>query len=176
MQPGDIPLEVVEAVAAGAAGAVKVDAVEPLHNIDVVGYLEVGDRRLAEALDLHIFAVIPADRNRGVNEIGDHQHPLADFPFELFLEGLQLLKLPVDGGHLRFGALGLLLLALGHQSADLLADRIALAAQLVAAGLGVAVLLVLLDNLIDKDKLLILEFLFDVLLDQIGIGSQQFDV
>ena len=71
MEPGNIPHEVVEAVAGDPAGSVHVDAVEGLHDLGVVGDLKVGDHRLTEALDFHIVAVVRADRDGGINDIGD---------------------------------------------------------------------------------------------------------
>ena len=71
MEPGNIPHEVVEAVAGDPAGSVHVDAVEGLHDLGVVGDLKVGDHRLTEALDFHIAAVVRADGDGGINDIGD---------------------------------------------------------------------------------------------------------
>ena len=58
MDAGDVPHEIVKAVAGHTACGVHVDAVEGLHDLGVVGDLKVGDHRLTEALDFHIVAVV----------------------------------------------------------------------------------------------------------------------
>ena len=61
MQARDVALEVVEAVAAGATGSVQIDAVQLLHDVHMIGHLEVRHKRLAEALNLDVLGVILAD-------------------------------------------------------------------------------------------------------------------
>ncbi len=71
MEPGNIPHEVIEAVAGDTAGSVHIDAVEALHYLGVVGNIKIGDYRFAEALYFDVAAVVRADGNAGVNDIGD---------------------------------------------------------------------------------------------------------
>ena len=176
LEPGNVAHEIVEAVAAGLAGAVQVDAPKALHNLGVVGHLEVGHHRLAKALHFHVFAVVLANGHGVVDEVGDNQHPLADFGGHLRLLALHLLQLAGDGLHLLFHLLGLVLLALAHQLANLLADGVALLAQLVAPALRGAELGVQLQNLVHQGQLLVLEFLLDVLLYQLRVGADKLDV
>ena len=176
LEPGNVPHQVVKAVAAGLAGAVQVDAPKALHNLRVVGHLEVGHHRLPKPLDFHVFAVVFADGHRVVDQVGNHQHALADFSGHLRLLALHLLQLSGDGLHLFFHLLGLFLLALAHQLANLLADGVALLAQLVAPALRGPELGVQFNDLVHQRQLFILEFLFDVFLDQLRIGADQLDV
>ena len=176
MQPGDVALQVVEAVAGSAAGGVQVDAVQALHDVHVVGDLPLGHHGLAEALVLHVLAVVPADGHGWVDDVGDHQHTLSDLLCVLHL-------LLFDGGqlvlhvlHLLLGGLGLVLLALAHQRADLLGDLVALGAQVVRPLDGLAVLPVECHDLIHEDQLLVLELLLDVLPDEFGIRANQIDI
>ena len=71
MEAGNVAHQVVEAVAGHAAGRIHVDAVEGLHDLGVVGDLKVRDYRLTETLDFHIAAVVRADGDGGINDIGD---------------------------------------------------------------------------------------------------------
>ena len=67
-------------------------------------------------------------------------------------------------------------LALLHQRADLLREAVAVRAKLVRLGLRTAALDVELDHAIDKLKLAILKLLLDVLLDDVRIFAQKFNV
>ena len=142
----------------------------------MIGDVEIGHDRLAEALVFHIFAVIPADGDRGVDDIGDDHHALPELGLQLadlLFKRLALGRHFVDGC---LGLLGKLLFALGHMLADLLADGVPLIAQLVAAGGGPAALLVESGDLIDKGKLVELEFLADILFHKLRVGADKFDV
>ena len=50
---------------------VQIKAVEGGHDVGVVGHVEVGHLGLAEALNLHIAAVVRADGHAGVDDVGD---------------------------------------------------------------------------------------------------------
>ena len=176
MQPRDVALEVVEAVAAGAPGGVEVDAVEALHDVHVIGNLKVRHDRLAEALVLDVLAVVPADRHGIVDDLRDDQHALADLRGARLLLLLQLGELVLHGLDLLLGGLRLLALALCHHAADGLADLVALRAQIVGALNRGAVFLVQLDDLIDQRELGVLKLLLDVLAHEVGIGAQKVDV
>ncbi len=176
MEAGDVPGQVVEAVAAGFAGAVQVDAVEPLHDVHVIGHLKIRHLRLAEALNLDVLAVVFADGHGIVDDVRDHQHALADLRLELrflLFQGVQLLG---DAGDFLAYLHRLVLLALAHQRADLLGQDVALVAQGIAALQGVAVFLVQGDDLVHHGQLLVLEFLADVFLDFFRVGPDQVDV
>ena len=166
--------QIVEAVAARAARAVEVYALEALHDVDVIGDLKVGDRRLAEPLDLDVLRIVLADGHGRVDHLRDDQHALADLGGELVLFDFELGELFRHGRDLLFSLFGARLVALGEQAADLLADHVALIAQIVAASLAVAELLVKRDNFVDKDEFFVLELLLDVLFDRVRIAPDEF--
>ena len=175
-QPRDIAFQIVKAVAAGLARAVQVYPAQALHDIHVIGDFKVGHGRFAEALHFDVLAVVPADGHGLVDNIGDDEHPLADLFRKLRFKRFKRGQLRGDLAHFGLGALGLVPLAFRHQAADALADRIALAAQIVAAGLGVAELPVEVQHLVDEDELVVLKLFADIILYQFGVVSQQFDV
>ncbi|MPN09967.1 hypothetical protein SDC9_157260 [bioreactor metagenome] len=61
MQSRDVAAQIIEAVAAGLAGAVKIHTVEFFHNVNVVGHLVFWYHWLPKAFNLNIFAVIAAN-------------------------------------------------------------------------------------------------------------------
>ena len=128
MQPGDIAHQIVKAVSAGFSGAVQIQPAEPFHNIHMIRYLKIRNHRFAKPLYLDIFAVVAADWNRIVDDVGNHQHPLANLFLQLAFLRLQFLQLRADAGHQLFRFFRLFLFALGHQRTDLLAGHIALVA------------------------------------------------
>ena len=177
MEPGDVAAQVVEPVAADLVpGRVQLDAVELLHDVRVVGDGIVGHQGLPEALDLHVLGVVLADGHGGVDDLGDHQHALADLPLELHLTLVQGGHLVSHGGDLLLGGLRLVPLALAHEHADPLADHVPLVAEVVAAGHRLPILLIEGDHLVHQGELLVLKLLLDVLPDQVGVRAQQLDV
>ncbi len=181
VQSRDVAEQVVEARAGDAARGIHIDAVEALHDLRVVGDLEIGDLRLAEALDLDIAAVVRTDGDARVDDVRDQQHDPVDLLLVFLLELFQLcqaLGVRFDGGLDLFGLLELarVLLRLAHQHTDLLGERVAAGAQLARLGDGGAVPGVQLDDLIDEGELFVLELLFDVFLDQLGIVPQEFHI
>ena len=181
MDAGDVPHEIVKAVAGHTACGVHVDAVEGLHDLGVVGDLKVGDHRLTKALDLHVAAVIGADGHGGIDDVGDLEHDLADLLGQLALLGLQLREAVGVGLYLGLGRLGLrqlggVLLGLTHEHTHLLAQGVAGRAELLGLGHDGAVLAVQGDDLVHQRQLLLLELLFDVLLDNFGVLPDEFDV
>ena len=176
MEAGDVAHQVVEAVAGDLAGGVEVDAVEGLHDVGVVGDVKVGDHRVAVLLHFDVAAVVLADRDRGVDHLGDVHHDRGDLFGQLLLLDFQLFQLLRLGGNLRLEGLGLFLLALGHQAADLFGELVPLGAEGAGLLLGLAGFGVQLDDLVDHRQLIVLEFLFDVLLDLVGVGPYKFDI
>ena len=181
VQAGDIAQQVVEAVARHAAGGVQVDAVKALHDVHMVGDGVVGHHRLAKTLHLDVMAVVGADGHAGVDHLGDLVHDLLDAGLQLILAGLQLFQPVGLGGDLLFdllglGGLGRVLLGLAHQRADLLGQLVAVGAQAVALADDGAVLGVQRDDLVHQRQLGVLEFLFDVLLDLVGMLPDKTDI
>ena len=176
MQTGNITLQVVEAVAGGAACSIEVDAVERLHNINVIRNLEIRNDRIAKLLNLNVLGIVLADRNGRVNDVRDDHHTVLDFLSEGLFVLLELGHLVGHSLYLGLDLLSLFLLTLGHQTADLLGLLVALCTQLVTAGLGCTVLRVKLDDLVNHRDLLVLELLLDVFLYRIRIGADKFDI
>ena len=174
MQPGNIAEQVVEPVARNPACGVEVDAVESFHDFDMVGDRIVGGCAVAEALDFNVAGIIGPNRHRRVHHLGNRVHDIPDFGLELRFAGFQLLEAVGLGRDLRldgfgFGRLRGVLLGLAHQHTDLLAELVAVGAQAVGFADCGAILRIKRDDFIYKGKLLVLEFLFDVLLDKVGI-------
>ena len=174
VEAGNVAQQIVEAGAGDTAGGVQINAVEGLHNIHVVGDLEVGYLAFAEPLDFHIVGVIGAQRHGVVDHLGNHQHPLVELGVQLGLllfQGRQALCLI---GDLLFDGLGLcqlggVLLGLAHQHAHLLGQPVPVGAELVRLGNGGAALAVQLDDLVHQRQLFILELLLDVFLYRLRV-------
>ena len=176
VQPGNVSHQVIEAVAAGLAGRVQVNAGQPLHDIHVVGNFPFRHHGLTVALDFHVLAVILADRYAVIDDVGNHQHPFADLGLQLVFLCFQRGKLFGHGVHFRLDLLGLFLQALSQQAADLLGHGLALVAQVVALLDRFPVFLVHADHFIHHGQLLILELFPDVLPNLLGIISEQINV
>ena len=170
MESGNVAHEVVETVAGDVACGVEVDAVEALHDICVVGNLKIGNDGLAEFLDLDVAAVVGSQRNGGIDDLRDQHHILADDLVSFSLDLVKLVQAAVVSD-LCLDGLGLFLLALLHQAADLLGDLLFLGADLIRLLLGCAALGIIFDDLVHERELGILEFLLDVLSDGVGIFS-----
>ena len=95
MNSGNIAHEIIESVARNTSCGVKVNAVETLHNIGVVRNFKIGNNRLAVFCDLNILAVILADGDARVNDIGNDHH------YFCYLFGIFCLKLFALGKSLR---------------------------------------------------------------------------
>ena len=176
MQPGNIPHQVIEAIAAGLAGAVQINTIQPLHDVHMVRHLEIRHLGLAEALQLHILAVVLADGHTVINDVGDHQHPLADFRLQFFfllLQGCQFIR---HGGDLCLYLLGFFLLSLGHQAANLLGQGLALVPQAVSLLASFPVFLIEGNHLIHHGQFGILKLFADVLFDLLRVITEQIDI
>ena len=176
MQTRNIALQIIEAVSAGAARGIEIDAVQALHDVDMVRNLPFGHDRLSEALVFNVFAVVLADRNGGIDDLRNHEHTLANLGGVFFLILFQLRQLVLHLLDLRLDLLGFLALTFRHHAADLLAQLVALRTQVIRALNCLAVLLVQLQHLVDQRKLCVLELLFDVLADQIRVRADQIDI
>ena len=176
MQPGDIALQVVKAVAAGLAGGIQLNARQALHDVHMVGDLKIGGHRLAKALDLHILRVAAADWHARVNDLGDLKHLFTDlFGVPGFID-FQLRQLLLHVLDLLLDFFGLLLFAALHHAADLLGEAVALSAQEIGPLDRLTVEPVQLGDFIHQRELVILELLFDVFLHQIRVVAYQVDI
>ena len=152
-----------------------------IHGNVVVGDGEVGHLGLTKALDLHVGGVVRADGHRGVNDLGNLEHDVVDLLVQL---GLQLLKGCQPLGLIRdllLHSLGLrqlagVLLGLTHQYTHLLAQVVAVGAELVRLLNVGAALFVQRNDLVHHRQLLVLEFFLDVFLHQLRIFPDKLDV
>ena len=80
------------------------------------------------------------------------------------------------GAEGRLGALGLVALAAGHHAANLLGKHVALVAQRIAARVILAPFLVHGNNLVNHNKLLILELFAYVFLNKFGIAAYKLNI
>ena len=153
----------------------------------MVGNLEVRRLRLAEALYLHVAAVVRADRHGGVDHLGDDQHDLVQRGLRLLLLGLQLghaFGIGLDGGvvgvdlHLNGGSFGLVgaFFQLAEQGAVGLGQLVALGLQRLTVGNGLTALGVQCDGLVHQRQLGVLELLADVFLDGFRVLPDKFDI
>ena len=175
MQTRDVAHQIIEAVTRNAACSVQIDTVEAFHDLRVVRNREIRNDRLAETLNLDVFAVF-ADRHAGVDDIRDRHHDLEDLLVELLffsLCGDELIGLCLD---LCLDFLSLGLLTLTHQRTDLLGELISGSAQAVGLLLRSAFFGVQLDDFIDKRKLRVLELFLDILADNVRIFSQKLNI
>ena len=176
MQARDVAFEVVEAVAGGAARGIDVDAVQLLHDIHMIRHLKIRHKRLAEALDFDVLAVILADRHARIDDLRDDLHALLDLGGIFLFQLLQMRQLVGHLVDLRLGRLGLILLSLLHQAADFLGEHFALVAQAVGLLHGLAVLAVQLDHLVNEGELAVLKLLFDVFAHDVRRLADQIDI
>ena len=180
MQSCHITAQIIEACAGGLSSSRLVNAAEVLHNVLVVRDLEIRNDRFTKALDLDILAVVLADRHGGINDVRNDHHDLTDLRLKLVLTLAERCHFLVDACiFLSNACLGLVRagnLAACDPLADLLGKALLLGSQVVALLLGVAELLVELDDLVNEGELFVLELLLDVFLDKIRVGSQKFNI
>ena len=172
----DIALEIIETVARCLTRSVKVDAVESLHNIYMIGNFKIGNNRLAELFDLNVLAVVLAYGHAVVDDVGDHQHSLADLSFQLFFLDFKVSELLSHSIYLSLYSLSLFLLTLAHQSAYLLALYISLISQFICLGTCSSVFLIEFSDFVNQYEFFVLELLFNIFFDQLGVGSYKLDI
>ena len=135
VQTGDVAHEIVKSVAGDAACGVEINAVEALHDLRVVRDREIWHDGLAEALHLHVAAVVRAERHAGVDDLRDGEHDLVDLGLEFLLLLFKLGQTRRLRRDLRLDGLGLfelgrVLFRLPHEHADLFRQAVALCAQI----------------------------------------------
>ena len=181
VQAGNIAHEIVKSVAGDTARGVEIDAVKALHDLRVVRDREIRHDGLAEALHLHIAAIVRAERHAGVDDLRDGEHDLVDLGLERFLLLLELGQtcglrrdLCLDG--LGLFELGGIFFRLPHEHADFFRQGVALSAQIRRLVDGGAVGLVELDHFVDERELGVLKFFADVFPNEIGVFADQSNV
>ena len=181
VQAGNVAQQIVEAVAGNAACSIQVNAVKAFHDVNMVRDGIIRHNRIAKALYFHIAAVVRADGHTGVDHLRDGVHDVADLVLQLGFLGFQLFQAVSLCGHLLldllgFGGLAGVLFSLAHQHANLLGKLVAVGAQGVTLANGGAVLGIQIDDLVYQRQLGILKFLFNVLLDLIGVLTHKTNI
>ena len=169
MQTRDIAHQIIETVSGNFSGAVQIDAIEFLHDLCMIRNLKSRDDRLTKLLQFYILRIILADRHAGIDHVRDLHHDLLHAVSDHCFFFLDLLQLICHGSDLLFDCFRFVSLSFLHQTADLLAHRIALCAQIIHTLLHRTQLTVFDDHFIYQRKFLVLKFLFDVLFDEIRI-------
>ena len=142
---------------------------------------EIRHNGLAEALHLHVAAVVRAERHAGVDDLRDGEHDLVDFCLELLLLLFKLGQTRGLRSDLRLDGLGLfelgrVLFRLAHEHADLFRQAVALCAQVRRLVDGGAVGFVELDHFIDERELGVLKLFADVFPHEVGVFANQSNV
>ena len=181
MEPGNIAHQVIESIPRHPARGVHINAVKPLHDFGMVRDIELRHNRLAKPLYLHIAAVVRANGNGGVYDIGNTQHYCMNLRLQLCLLLFQLsqaggvcLDLLLD--RLGFLELGRVLLGLPHQHTYLLTQGIAFCPQLAGLGNGGTILAVQSQNLLHQWKFFLLELLFYIFPDRVRVIPNEFNI
>ena len=172
----DITHKIIESVSCHISGSIQIYTVMLFHNLSMIGNLEIRYHRLAELLNLDIFRIILTDRHTRIDDIWDYHHPL----FNLFgkcnlllFQSLEFLSLSCDFSLYLFS---LVTLSLSHQRTDLFGPFIPCISNIIRFLLYIATFFIILDNLVDKRKLFLLELFLDIFLNYIRILSYKFDI
>ena len=135
--------------------------------------LKIRDHRLSVFLDLHILGIVFSNGNAGIDDIGNGHHDLFDPGFQILLLLLQLCQMIRGFCHLLLHFLGLFLLSLAHQSSDLLGDLVSAGSQVIGLFLYFSVFFVQGDHFVHQWQLGILEFIPDILFNDLRVFSDE---
>ena len=108
--------------------------------------LEVELARGAPAAHLRVLGVVVAEGHARVGDVGDARDEVEQLVLALGALGVELGDAVLVGGDLGLRGLGLVLLALAHELADLLGNRVAVGLELLDLDDGLAALLVELEE------------------------------
>ena len=118
MKAGNIAHKVIEAVACNSSCSIKVNAVEPFHNIGMIRDFKIGNKGLAVFGNLYIFGIIFAYGNRIIDDIGNGHHNLCDLLAQLLFKLFTLSKALGKLGYLCLCFHCFVFFALSHKSTD----------------------------------------------------------
>ena len=176
MQSCDIAHQIVETVSCYFSGAVQIDTVEFLHDLGVIGNLEIRNNGLAVFLDLHVLAVIFTDRYGRIDDVRNDHHSGQDSCLQLFFLCFQLRKSLCICIDLFLHRHGFFFLTLAHQFTDFFGNLISVGAQIICFFLCSSALCIQLDYFIYQRKLFILEFFPDIFFYHFRIFSYKFNI
>ena len=167
----DVAHQIVESVSGNLSCCVKINTVKTLHNVCVIWNLEIRNNRLTKLLNLYVATIVFSDRNGRINDVRDSHHNLGNLFRQFLLLCLKLRQTGCVCSNLSLDSLSLFLLALCHQSTDLLGDLVLVCTKLISLCLCGTCLCIQLNHFINERKLVILELLLDVLLNNLRVLS-----
>ena len=132
--------------------------------------------RFAELFVFDVFTVVLTYRNRCVDDVRNDHHLGAKRFTEFCFFFFKHFKTRVDLLNARFFLIGFVDLLFLHQTADEGTCCVALGTQIIAFALERADLGVNGNAFVNKRQLFVLEFLFDVFFDNVGIFSDKSNV
>ena len=135
--------------------------------------LKIRDHRLSVFLDLHVLGIVFSDGNTGIDDIGNGHHDLFDPGVQILFLLLQLCQMIRGFCHLLLYFLSLFLLSLAHQSSDLLGDLVSAGSQVIGLFLYFSVFFVQGDHFVHQWQLGILEFIPDILFNDLRVFSDE---
>ena len=176
MQTCNIAHQVIEAIAGYFTSAVQIDAMQIFHNFGMIGNVKFRNHWLAKALQLYVLAIIFTDRNTGINNIGQSHHDLFHFLRQFGFHLLQLCQACRSLGHLLLHLLSLFLQALRHQTTDLFRDLVTVCTKIICLLFHLTAFGIQLNYLINHRQFAILELIANILLNDLRIFSDKFQI
>ena len=176
MQSCDITHEIIKSVSCHVSRRIQINPVKPLHNLCMIRNFKIRHYRLTKPLNLHIFTVILTDRHAGIDDIGDHHHPVIDLFRQLCLFLLQQCQFLGISGDLCFQCLGILFPALPHKRSDLFGIFLSQGTEIIRSLLSLAAFFIKSNNLIYHCQLTVLKLIFNILFHNIRVFPQKFNV
>ncbi len=115
----NITHKIIETVSRNTSCCIQVNTVEAFHDIRMIGYLKIGNHRLAVLCYLNVFRIILSYRNTGINDIRDRVHNLLYLFGNRSFRSFKLGKACSILCNLCLNLLGFFFFALFHKSTDL---------------------------------------------------------
>ena len=171
MDPSNVAHKIIKTIACHSAGRIHVNAVKAFHNLCMIGDLKIRHHRITEFLDLHIFTVILTNRNRRIDNIGDHHHDLLDLLFHFVFFCSKGIHAVCLSRNLLFDLFCFFFLSLSHHGTDLLGQFVSVGTKSLYFVFDLTVLLIQLHHFIYKSQFFILKLIFDILFYNIRILS-----
>ena len=176
MQPCNITHQIVEAIACNPSCSIQVNSLKALHDFRVVWDIKIRHHRFPKALHLHVLTVILSNGDTGVDDVGDGHHNLHDFLRQFPFLCLQLGQTGGVGAYLGLDRISLLLLTLCHQFSNFLGQLVPAGAQVVCFLLGDAVFCIQCNHFVHQRQFAVLEFIFNVLFDDVRVFSYKLQI
>ena len=163
MNSCDVSHQIIETVSCNFSCSIEINSIKTFHNICMIWNLEIRNNRLAKLLDFYVAAIVFSDRYGWINDVWNSHHDLGDFLGKLLLLCLKLSQTSCILGYFCLYFLCFFLLPLCHQCTNLLGNLVFIGTKLICFCLCGTRLCVQFNHFINKWKLVILEFLLNVL-------------